>query len=153
MSAYAPADSNAAHAARRRRTLAFLGLFVLPSTAQSVLLTVVPLAALRLLGTARAVTLIYIAAGLAAVVARLSIPLLVQLVRRRWVLSVGTLLMIIGTSLLTSNDILAFACGLALNSFAFACIEITSNLYLLDHIPRQHLQRFEQHASSPARAR
>ena len=63
MSAYAPADSNAAHAARRRRTLAFLGLFVLPSTAQSVLLTVVPLAALRLLGTARAVTLVYIAAG------------------------------------------------------------------------------------------
>ena len=105
MSAYAPADSNAAHAAQRRRTLAFLGLFVLPSTTQSILLTVVPLAALRLLGTARAVTLVYIAAGLAAVVARLSIPLLVQLVRRRWVLSVGALLVIIGTLLLTSNDI------------------------------------------------
>ena len=87
------------------RSAAGLGLFVLPSTAQSVLLTVVPLAALRLLGTARAVTLIFIAAGLAAVVARLSIPLLVQLVRRRWVLSVGALLVIIGTLLLTSNDI------------------------------------------------
>jgi hypothetical protein len=132
---------------------AFLGLFILPSVVQSVLLTVVPLAALRLLGTTRAVTLVYIAAGLAAVVARLSIPLLVQLIRRRFVLSIGALLLVVGTLLLRSNDILAFACGLALNSFAFACIEITSNLYLLDHIPRQHLQRFEQHASSPARAR
>jgi hypothetical protein len=120
-----PADSNAAHAAPRRRTSAFLGLFVLPSVAQSVLLTVVPLAALRLLGTALALTLVYIAAGLAAVVARLSIPLLVQLIRRRFVLSIGALLLMVGTLLLTSNDILAFACGLALNSFAFACIEIT----------------------------
>ncbi len=132
MSAYAPAELNAARTRRRRTKPAFLGLFVLPSVAQSVLLTVVPLAALRLLGTARAVTLLYIAAGLAAVVARLSIPLLVQLIRRRFVLSLGALLLIIGSLLLTSGDILAFACGLALNSFAFACIEITSNLYLLD---------------------
>ncbi len=143
MSAYAPAGSAIVHAAPRRRTPAFLGLFVVPSVAQSILLTVVPLEALRLLGTARAVTLLYVAAGLAAVVARLSIPLLVQLIRRRFVLSLGALLLIVGTSLLTSGGVSAFACGLALNSFAFACIEIASNLYLLDHIPRQELRRFE----------
>jgi hypothetical protein len=33
--------------------------------------------------------------------------------------------------------------GLALSSFAFACIEITSNLYLLDHITRPRLWRFK----------
>ena len=106
------------------RSAAGLGLFVLPSTAQSVLLTVVPLAALRLLGTARAVTLIYIAAGLAAVVARLSIPLLVQLIRRRFVLSFGALLRW-SEPYCSRATTLAFACGLALSSFAFACIEIT----------------------------
>jgi hypothetical protein len=143
MSAYAPADSAIVHAAPRRRTPTFLSLFIVPSVAQSILLTVVPLEALRLLGTARAVTLLYIAAGLVAVVARLSIPLLVQVIRRRFVLSVGASLLIISTWLLTRGALSAFACGLALSSFAFACIEITSNLYLLDHMPRQQLRRFE----------
>ena len=143
MSAYAPGGSVVVHAAPRRRVTAFLGLFLVPSVVQSILLTVVPLEALRLLGTARAVTLLYVAAGLAAVMARLSIPLLVQLIRRRLVLSLGATMLIVGTSLLTSGGVSAFACGLALNSFAFACIEITSNLYLLDHIPRQELPRFE----------
>ena len=75
MSAYAPRDSAIVHAAPRRRAPAFLGLFLVPSLGQSILLTVVPLEALRLLGTARTVTLLYIVAGLAAVMARLSIPL------------------------------------------------------------------------------
>jgi hypothetical protein len=65
---------------------AFLGVFVLPGIAQSILLTVVPL---RLLGTARAVTLLYAVAGLAAVVGRFSIPVLVQLIQRRFVFSLG----------------------------------------------------------------
>jgi MFS family permease len=120
-----------------------MGLFIMPSMAQSILLTVVPLEALQLLGTARAVTVLYIVAGLAAVVARFSIPLLVQWMRPRFVLSLGASLLIVGTSLLTRGGVSTFACGLALSSFAFACIEITSNLYLLDRIPRQELRRFE----------
>jgi MFS transporter, ACDE family, multidrug resistance protein len=143
MSAHGSANPTVAHVAERRKAQAFIGLFLVPSVAQSILIAVVPLGALRLLGTARAVTLLYIAAGLAAVLARFSIPLLVQLIRRRFVLSLGATLLIVGTSLLTRGDVSAFACGLALNSFAFACIEITSNLYLLDHIPRQELRRFE----------
>jgi ACDE family multidrug resistance protein len=120
-----------------------LGLFVVPGVAQSILLTVVPLEALRLLGTARAVTLLYIAAGLAAVIGRLSIPLLVQSIQRRFVFSLGASLLVVSAALLASGGLAAFACGLALSSFAFACIEVTSNLYLLDHIPRHALRHFE----------
>ncbi len=143
MSAYAVNGSATTSAAIRRRYSAFIGLFLAPSVAQSILLTVVPLDALRLLGTARAVTLLYIAAGVTGVLARLIIPLLVQLIRRRFVLSLGAVLLIAGAALLTRGGVSTLACGLALNSFAFACIEITSNLYLLDHIPRQELRRFE----------
>jgi MFS transporter, ACDE family, multidrug resistance protein len=121
----------------------FLGLFVVPGVAQSVLLTVVPLEALRLLGTARAVTLLYIAAGLAAVIGRLGIPLLVQSIQRRFVFSLGASLLVISAALLASGAPTTFACGLALSSFAFACIEVTSNLYVLDHIPRHALRHFE----------
>ncbi len=35
------------------------------------------------------------------------------------------------------------AAGLTLSTFAFACIEITSQLYLLDHVPRHALKHFE----------
>ncbi len=143
MSAYAPANTAIADVALHRRTTTFLSLFMMASVAQSILVTVVPLEALRLLGTASAVTLLYIAAGVAAVIARLSIPILVQLMRRRFVLNLGALLLIVSTSLLTRGVLSAFSLGLALNIFAFACIEITSNLYLLDHIPRRQLQRFE----------
>jgi MFS transporter, ACDE family, multidrug resistance protein len=143
MRTYALVDRAIARVLSRRRTPAFLGLFIAPSVAQSILLTVLPLEALRLLGTARAVTLLYIAAGLAAVMARLSIPMLVQLIRRRFVLSLGASLLVVSTSLMAIGGVPVFACGLALNSFAFACIEITSNLYLLDHFPRQELRRFE----------
>ena len=85
MSAYATSTPAVAGAASRRTIAIFLGLFIAPGVAQSVLLTVVPLEALRLLGTARAVTLLYVAAGLAAMIGRLSIPLLVLRIQRRLV--------------------------------------------------------------------
>ena len=58
VSAFASSASALAGAAPRRRMAIFLGLFIVPGVAQSILLTVVPLEALRLLGTARAVTLL-----------------------------------------------------------------------------------------------
>ncbi len=143
MSAYTTSAPAVVDGTPRRRTAIFLGLFMVPGVAQSVLLTVVPLEALRLLGTARAVTLLYIAAGLAAVIGRLSIPLLVQSIQRRFVFSLGASLLVVSAALLASGGLAAFACGLALSSFAFACIEVTSNLYLLDHIPRHALRHFE----------
>jgi MFS family permease len=143
MSAYATSAPAYAGVASRRAIAFFLGLFIIPGVAQSVLLTVVPLEALRLLGTVRAVTLLYVVAGLAALIGRLSIPLLVQRIQRRLVFSLGASLLVVSAALLASGDLTTFACGLALSGFAFACIEITSNLYLLDHIPRHALRHFE----------
>ena len=143
VSAHANTASALTGAAPRGRMATFLGVFILPGIAQSILLTVVPLEALRLLGTARAVTLLYAVAGLAAVVGRFSIPVLVQLIQRRYVFSLGASQLAISAVLLASGSPAAFALGLAFSSFAFACIEVTSNLYLLDHIPRHALRHFE----------
>ena len=84
-----------------RQGAAFLSLFFLPTVAQATLLTVLPLGALRLLGTAQAVTLLYGGAGLAAVVGRFSIPALVRLVGRRAVFTLGAV------SLATSSALFA----------------------------------------------
>ena len=127
----------------RRQAAAFLSLFFGPAVAQAILLTVVPLEALELLGTARAVTLLYVGAGLIAVAGRFSIPFLVRLIRRRFVFTLGALSLAASGALLASDSVPALAAGLALTTFGFACVEITSQLYLLDHIPRHALRHFE----------
>ncbi len=127
----------------RREALAFLSLFFVPGVGQAILLTVVPLEALYLLDSARAVTLLYVGTGLVAVAGRFSIPYLVRLLRRRFVFTLGTMSLAASSILLAFNQVPALAAGLVLSTFAFACIEITSQLYLLDHIPRQALKHFE----------
>lgn len=127
----------------RPKALAFLGLFGFSSLAQAILLTVVPLEALHLLGTARAVTLLYVGTGLVAVLGRFSIPYLVRLIQRRFVFTLGTLSLAGSSVLLAFDQLPMLAAGLVLSTFAFACIEITSQLYLLDNISRQALKHFE----------
>jgi MFS family permease len=126
-----------------RKAMAFLSLFFFPAVAQAILLTVVPLEALHLVGTARAVTLLYVAAGLAAVAGRFTLPFLVRLIRRRFVLSFGALLLVAGAMLMAADRLGALAAGLALSTFAFACVEVTSQLYLLDNVSRHELRHFE----------
>jgi MFS family permease len=127
----------------RGEALAFLSLFFIPAVAQAILLTVVPLEALYLLDSPRAVTLLYVGTGLVAVAGRFSIPFLVRLLRRRFVFTLGTLSLAASSILLAFNQVPALAVGLVLITFAFACIEITSQLYVLDHVPRQALKHFE----------
>src|ERR1700722_9633361 len=128
---------------QRRSALALLSLFIVPSTAQAILLTVVPLEALHLLGAARTVTLLYVGAGLIAVVGRFSIPFLVGAIGRRSVLTLGTLSRASSSILFALNGVFFLACGLVFSTFAFACIEITSQLYMLDLVPRHSLRHFE----------
>ncbi len=127
----------------RRKVVLFASLFVLLAVAQTILLTVVPLAALRLLGSAWAVSLLYFAVGLAALVGRLGIPWLTRVLRRRFVFTIGTLLMAAAAALLALETLSGLILGLTLMTFAYACAEVTLSLYVLDHIPRQELGRFE----------
>ena len=57
--------------------------------------------------------------------------------------TLGTLSLAASSILLAFNQVPTLAAGLVLSTFAFACIEITSQLYLLDHVPRQALKHFE----------
>lgn len=127
----------------RRKAIALLSLFFVPGVGQAILLTVVPLEALQLLGNARAVTLLYVAVGLVAVIGRFSIPFLVRLINRRFVFSIGALSLAVSAALMAADRLPALAIGLALSIFATACIEVTSQLYLLDNVSRNELRHFE----------
>jgi len=127
----------------RDQALGFLGLFVLPAMGQATLLAVVPLVALRLLGSARAVTVLYVCVGVLTIFGRFSIPLLTRLLRRRYVFTLGTGVMMVASAMFSLDHVVALALGLVLSSFAIACIETTTQLYMLDNVPRGALRHFE----------
>jgi len=127
----------------RRKAMVFASLFFLSAIAQTILLTVVPLEALRTLGGARAVSLLYFGVSIAGLFGRLGIPWLARLVRRRSVFTLGGVLLVVAAALLATGTLPGLLLGLTLNIFALACVEVTLNLYVLDHIPRHELGRFE----------
>jgi MFS transporter, ACDE family, multidrug resistance protein len=128
---------------QRRKGWIFASLFFLLAIPQTVLLTVVPLEAHALLGTAQAVSVLYFAIGTVSLVGRLAIPWLCHLVRRRRVFSLGTGCLVLAAFLLSTRTVPGLVAGLAASTFGYACLEITLNLYVLDHVARQELSRFE----------
>jgi ACDE family multidrug resistance protein len=127
----------------RRKASVFASLFLVSAVAQTILLTVVPLEALHLLGSAQAVSLLYLGAGLAGLAGRLGVPWLTRLIRRRFVFTLGAFALVAGAALLATRTLAGLVGGIVLNTFAVGCLEITLNLYVLDNIPRRELGRFE----------
>lgn len=126
-----------------RQAASFLALFIVPAISQAILLSVVPLQALGLLNNARSVTLLYVVAGLIGVVGRFCVPILTRLLGRALVHSLGSLSLLLSGVLMSLDLLPALAIAIVVNSFAFACIDITNQLYLLDNVPRTALRHFE----------
>jgi MFS family permease len=125
------------------RPATFIALFTLAVLPRSLLITVLPLEALGFLGNAQKVSVLYLGVSLVGLCGSLSIPWLVHRLRRRWVLSLGALSMASAALLFTFQAFPAFVAGMVLHVFAVASLEISLNLYLMDHVPRRELNRFE----------
>ena len=121
----------------------FVALFTLAVLPRTVLISVLPLEAFRYLADAQLVSVLYLCVSLVGVCGSLSIPWLVHRLRRRWVFSLGVLSTVTAALLFTFDGLPAFVVGLMAQIFAVASLEITLNLYLMDHVPRRQLDRFE----------
>jgi ACDE family multidrug resistance protein len=126
-----------------RDTLMFAVLFLLLAVPQTILLTVVPLLAHQLLGDAGLVSILYFVVGLFGLGARLTIPLLTHLFRRRWVFTLGAACLLLAAGLYAMQAVPMLVLGLGCTVFGYACLEVTLNLYVLDHVSRRQLGRFE----------
>jgi MFS family permease len=124
-------------------SVVFALLFFIESIARTILLTVVPLQAYRILGDAQQVSLLYFVAGLIGIAGSLTIPWLVRRLRRRRVFTLGSLAMVLAAILFIREDAFGLFVGLALMAFATSCLGIAMNLYVMDHIQRRDLNRFE----------
>lgn len=127
----------------RPRAAAFVGLFVLDATCRGLLMTQVPLQLNRLLGDAQKVSMVYTAAGLAALLGLLAMPALIRVIRRRGAVTLGALLYVGAVTLYATGRAQPSMLGLGLQVLASAFLEISLSLYVLDHVPRRELNRFE----------
>ena len=121
----------------------FVALFALAVFPRTILIAVLPLEALGFLGDAQRVSVLYLGVSLAGVCVSLSIPWMVHRLRRRWVFTFGALATASAALLFSLGSFPAFLLGMVLQIFALTSVEITLNLYVMDHVPRRELDRFE----------
>jgi len=121
----------------------FVALFVLETFTRAILVTVVPLQALRLLGDAQGVSIFYFSVSAAGLMGALAVPWLVRRLRRRWVTSLGVFFLCASAPLMADHSLVGLVSGLALHVIGAATLSICLNLYVLDHIKPKVLTRFE----------
>lgn len=131
------------HPVHLSKSTLFSTFFFFMAFVQTIVMTVLPVEALRLLGDPRTVSIAYFGVGLAGFAGRLLIPLIVHIIGR-----FGALILGVGATcgaglLLVTETVWGLVPGLFLNVFALGCYEIVINLYVLDQIPRHELGRFE----------
>ncbi|WP_170546625.1 MFS transporter [Ruegeria arenilitoris] len=111
--------------------------------ARGILISVFPVAIYNALKDARFVSEIYFAIGAVSLLIGLLIPYLIRFVPRRWVYVFGTLSYVAGAVVTIVATPAAVIAGLALTTFAVVTTFVCFNAYVLDHVARIELGRFE----------
>ena len=121
----------------------FVKIFTLEAICRALLATIVPLLAYKYLQDAQKVSLLYLVLNGIGLAVGLGMPLLLQVLARRWVITLGCCLYIMAGIALTQAGLTGLIIGLSGQVLGTALLELTVNLYLMDHIPRRELNSFE----------
>ncbi|MBO6948625.1 MAG: MFS transporter [Rhodospirillales bacterium] len=130
-------------AAAQPRAGAFIVLFSIEAWSRATLITLVPLQAHKLLGDAQTVSFVYFFVSVFGMLSTLLIPTVVHVIRRRWAFTVGIILMFASLVGYAAADPMIFPIALGCQVVATAFLEIVMNLFVLDHVPRTEISRFE----------
>lgn len=122
---------------------AFVALFVCDALARSILISLVPLQAYALLGSAQLVSVVYFVVAFIGLAGSLIVPAALRHTQRRWMLVLGSAAQIVAALLFATGTQTALVAGLCVQVLGAAILEVVMNLYLLDHIPRRRLNQFE----------
>ncbi|MCC7045823.1 MAG: MFS transporter [Alphaproteobacteria bacterium] len=118
-------------------------MFLLDSLTRALMVSVIPITAYHLLQSERDVSLLYLAIGVLGLGGTLSIPLLIQIMRRRWVYSLGCGALVGMGGLIATGTLAGLASGMWLRVFGTAALYTTLNLYIMDYIQKRELVRTE----------
>jgi len=131
------------YAFNRPTTPTFVTLYTLEAFSRASLVTVIPLVAYQHLNDAQKVSLLYLGVGLLGLCSSFAVPWLVNRVTRRGVLTLGVAIKLTAMVLFSLHNPVFFMAGMALHLFGGACMEVSISLYLMDHVPRTEIGRFE----------
>jgi len=115
----------------------FAVLSAVEAFSRAVIAGVIPLEAHALLVEARTISLVYAGVGIVAFATSFMVPLVLLVVRRKWIFSAGTLCMVAAPLLMLMSQALPFITALQVRSLAVVCVNIALNLYILDYIRRK----------------
>lgn len=118
-------------------------LFALESLTRALLTTVIPLEALRIVGNAQIVSVLFFSASLVGLAGGLLVPWIVRRTARRWVYSAGVVLLGLAAAVLVGGTPAAQMLGMMLRVLGVVAMSICLNLYIMDHIARRDLGRAE----------
>lgn len=111
--------------------------------ARGILISVFPVVMYSTLRDARLVSEVYFVIGAISLVIGLLVPYVIRFIPRWWVYVFGALMFVAG-AISTSLESPGFAiAGLALTTFAVATTFVCFNAYVLDHVAKIELGRFE----------
>ena len=122
---------------------AFAVLFALESLSRALLATVLPLEALRLLGDASGVSMLFFCVSLGALFASLLVPWLVARTARRWVYAGGMVGLGLAPLLMLGASLEGLALGMLLRAVGVVAMAVCLNLYILDFIAKKDMNRSE----------
>ncbi len=99
--------------------------------------------ALERFGSAQGVSIFFFVLGILGVGMSLAVPWLVRRLSRRGTFWLGVVAGVAGMLLFIHNEFWTFCAGMALHLFAASCIDVTLNLYWMEHVRRQDFGRVE----------
>jgi len=97
----------------------------------------------RALGSAATVSEVYVLIGLTGLLCALSVPLLARYVPRRWLYTLGALIMIAGSVLGGFFDARFVPYAVAANSVGLVILAVCFNAYVMDYVERSSMGRNE----------
>lgn len=130
-------------AAPKPGALAFGVLFAIESIARASISAVISVQAYDLLQSSQHVSLLFTAVGLLALMGTLVVPLVIRWTARRFAYTIGALCLVTAAALFASFTVGGQVAAMSIRIFGAACLNVTTSLYILDHIRKADLVRSE----------
>lgn len=121
----------------------FALLFALESLARALIVSIIPVEALRLLGSAQKVSTLFFVVAIAGIAATLTVPWLVRKSARCWVYTLGAAFLAAAPLVMWAGTTAALALGMTLRVVGVVMLTVCLSLYILDHVARQDFNRSE----------
>ncbi len=104
---------------------------------------IIPIQALRLLGDAQAVSILFFAVSFVGVAGAFVVPSIAHNLGRRSIFVVGGTCVVASSILLSLDDTIPLIAGIAFRTFGFVSLEVAFEIAIMERIPRRDIARFE----------